>query len=210
MAKRRVATQRQRRDAKTTGGVPEFNNDESPLGWLARRRDRDGRPLISKTAFEAGERLRRDFTIAQMTPGITLNWSALLTGGGRSSAVPESQCDARSAVIAAEQRVRQALAAVGPELSGILIDVCCLLRGLEACEKAIGWPQRSGKVVLQIALSQLARHYGIGRLDDDPVRHDTGMARRRSVGGSEDSQRPARVRHWGAENYRPRSIDDDV
>jgi hypothetical protein len=73
---------------------------------------------------------------------------------------------------------------VGPELSGILVDVCCLSRGLEAAERSLGWPQRSGKLVLQIALTQLARHYGLIRDQTEP-------------------HRPASIRHWGVEDYRP-------
>ena len=63
--------------------------------------------------------------------------------------------------LASRQRVLQALDAVGPELASILIDVCCHLLGLTEAEKNHGWPQRSGKVILQIALTRLARYYGI-------------------------------------------------
>jgi hypothetical protein len=52
----------------------------------------------------------------------------------------------------------RALMAVGPEVAGILVDICCELKGLEDAEKANGWPQRAGKVVLQIALTRLAKH----------------------------------------------------
>jgi hypothetical protein len=44
------------------------NDSESPLAWLRRRKDRDGEALISQTQFDAGERLRADFSFAQMTP----------------------------------------------------------------------------------------------------------------------------------------------
>ena len=77
----------------------------------------------------------------------------------------------------------RALKAVGPETSGILIDVCCELKGLDEAEKTNGWPQRAGKVVLQIALTRLAKHYGLIAPDHSPRRH---------------------LRHWGTSDYRPR------
>lgn len=200
MARQRSGASRGRRTGCAESMSPGFNAMESPLDWLARRRDRDGKSLISAIEYDAGERLRRDFTLAQMTPSVTLNWSRILTGGGAGSRGIEHQTDMRASVIAAELRVRHALAAVGPDLSGILIDVCCLLRGLKACEKATGWPQRSGKIVLQIALRQLARHYGL-----DGVEREQGNER----DGGSTKQRALRIRHWGADNFRP-SIRSDL
>jgi len=55
---------------------------ESPLAWLARRKDKDGQPMLTDAEFDAGEKLRADFWFAQMTPRVTANWSLLLSGGG--------------------------------------------------------------------------------------------------------------------------------
>lgn len=163
--------------------LPEINIAESPLAWLARRRDRDGCPMISGVQFEAGERLRADLWFAEMTPRVTANWSAIGQGAGGRSRNGASGPELRDSLLAARERVRLALGAVGPELSGILIDVCAHLKGLEAIERQLHWPQRSAKLVLQLALNSLARHYGMHR------------------------SRSRAARHWGADDFRP-SIEE--
>jgi hypothetical protein len=129
---------------------------ESPLAWLARRRGRDGRAMIEPQQLLAGERLRSDFTRANLMPRTTSNWASPISSGRRNA-------DAGSfaeAAVAARQRVHQALDAVGPEFAGLLLDICCFLKGLEDIERERAWPARSAKVVLQLALDRLARHYG--------------------------------------------------
>jgi hypothetical protein len=126
---------------------------ESPLAWLHRRRDRDGALLIDARAFEAGERLRADFTRARLD-GLTSNWRAeRVSGGGGPTSLGDS-------ALAARTRLTAALAATGPDLAGVLLDVCCYLKGLEQVEIERRWPARSAKVVLRIALDRLAAHYG--------------------------------------------------
>lgn len=126
---------------------------ESPLAWLARRRGKSGAAYLDAADFEAGERLRRDLDLARMLPKVTQSWSTP-SGGGKPGEATET-------AVAAGQRARRALAAVGGEMSGLLIDVCGFLKGLETVEAERGWPKRSGKIVLRIALERLAAHYGL-------------------------------------------------
>lgn len=132
---------------------------ESPLAWLARRRGRNGRALIEPHQFQAGERLRGDFTRAHMMPRTTSNWASPIASGRR-GAGGERAAAFTETMVAARQRVHRALDVVGPEFSGLLLDVCCFLKGLEDIERERAWPARSAKVVLQLALDRLARHYG--------------------------------------------------
>lgn len=144
------------------GGRQEVMLDEreSPLLWLHRRPGKDGKPQISAEEFAAGERFRSELTLARMMPRTTMNWDASLVpdGSGAGSRGPAAASDA---AIAARQRVRLTCDRLGPDLSGLAIDVCGFLKGLDQVERERGWPARSAKVVLRLALKALASHYGI-------------------------------------------------
>lgn len=156
--------------------VVAVNLSESPLGQLMRRKDRDGTPFLSRSEFDAGERLRSDYTRGQIMPRLGANWEASVSSGRREGGVG----DLTDAALAARMRVEKAIRAVGPELSGVLVDVCCFLKGMETVEIERGWPVRSAKIVLKGALGALNRHY-------NPER-----------------ERPEkRSFRWGAADYRP-------
>ncbi|CAG0994915.1 MAG: hypothetical protein F9K19_20080 [Rhizobiaceae bacterium] len=157
-----------------------INAAESPLSLLARLKGRDGSPFISPEEREAGERLRSDFTRGQMLPRLGANWEASVATARRDGGAGGA-ADLTDAALAARLRVEKALVAVGPELAGVLVDICCFLKGIEIVEFERGWPARSAKLMLKTALSTLARHYR------PPA-----------------SAQKARLLHWGAEDYRPR------
>jgi hypothetical protein len=144
--------------AETPSGriVVVIDESESPLAWLARRKGRNGQALISPVQLLAGERLRAEFTRAQMMPRTTANWTAPVAGSAGASIGGFTE-----SAVAARQRLRAALDNVGPEFTGLLLDVCCFLKRLEDVEGERGWPPRSAKVVLRLGLDRLARHYGL-------------------------------------------------
>ena len=160
------------------------NNAESPLTLLWRRRGKDGAGFLSHPEYRAGERMRADYSRGCMMPRLGVNWSAA-AGGGRELGEVNGVADLTDAALAARQRVERAVAAVGPELAGVLVDVCCFLKGLERVEAERLWPARSAKVVLKSALAALARHY-------EPQRTM--------------SERGSPILHWGSEGYRPRIV----
>jgi hypothetical protein len=135
------------------------NLGESPLAWLARRRDTHGRPWLTPAELMAGERLREDFHRAGLLGRLTMDWSAEpRSGGGRMPGL-----DPAERGVAAKARNRAALDAVGPGLSPILERICFYGSSLQVAERTLGLPRGAGKTVLKLALEQLARHYGIAR-----------------------------------------------
>lgn len=136
------------------------NRGESPLAWLRARKGRDGQPLIDAAAFDAGERLRTDFTRGQMMPSVTASWNPAASGA-RGSGHAGGVAELTDAALAARLRVGRAVECLGPELAGAVVDFCCFLKGIDQIESERGWPQRSAKLVIRLGLSALARHYGL-------------------------------------------------
>lgn len=162
------------------------NLAESPLGWLLHRKGPDGKPLLSQEQYDAGERLRADFEKAQMSPRITSDiTSPMSSSSKRRGSDAGNGVVLQEAAIAAKQRLFKALDAVGSDISDVLIEVCCYLKGMDEAEKSLSLPQRSGKIVLGIALTRLGQHYGL-------------IARQTAHRYSSAS-----LRHWGDDTYRP-------
>ncbi|QPC87186.1 hypothetical protein GA830_10870 [Mesorhizobium sp. NBSH29] len=155
------------------------NLAESPLAKLLRHKMRNGSAFLSAEEFQAGERLRSDYTRGQIMPRLGAHWEASVSSGRRGG---NGMADITDAALASRQRVDLAIDAIGPELAGVLIDICCFLKGLEQVEMERGWPVRSAKVVLKTALGALARHYA------PPPK----------------SRRSSGFVHWGTTDYRPK------
>lgn len=125
------------------------NLAESPLGWLR------ARGMVDARQSEAGERLRGDYERAALPPSVTMRWTPRVDVCGADG------LDPTSAQIAAKRRFDAAVAALGRGLSDVAWRVVCAGEGLPVAERALGWPQRAGRVVLTLALDRLADHYGL-------------------------------------------------
>ncbi len=150
-----------RLEARAGHEGPRYNLSESPLASLARLKGKDGTPFLDEATVAAGERLRADFTRSQMQPRITANWEAGVSRGPRGAR--NTAADLSDTALAARLRVDRAIRVVGPDLGGVVLDVCCFLKGLETVERERQWPSRSGKLMLRTGLRSLARHYGLMR-----------------------------------------------
>lgn len=153
-----------------------INLDHSPLASLARLKDKAGCAFLPEEALSAGERLHADFTRGQLQPRITQTYEPNLAS--RAKGARGGMADLSDSAMAARTRVTKALEAIGPELSGVALDVCCFMKGLETVERERQWPARSAKLMLRTALLQLHRHYT-------------------------PPSRAASMRHWGEDGYRP-------
>ncbi|HEX7782188.1 MAG TPA: DUF6456 domain-containing protein [Sphingobium sp.] len=127
------------------------NLGESPLSWLY------ARGKLSERQFRAGEALRADWERAGLGPNVTMRWDAAPLAHGRRAA-PRAM-DPTLSQIAARDRFNGAVALAGPGLADILWRVACAGEGLTAAEAVLGWPSRSGKLVLTFALDRVATFY---------------------------------------------------
>jgi hypothetical protein len=126
------------------------NLAESPLSWLM------ARGLLDARQFEAGERLRGDYERAALGPSVTMRWDRTPIGAGVATGL-----DPTLAQISAKQRFDAAVAALGNGLADIAWRVICAGERLPVAEKELGWPTRSGRLVLGLALDRLGDHYGL-------------------------------------------------
>ncbi len=171
------------RSQKRVDGVLQdvaVNTSESPLHRLKTRKSSNGSTWIDDAAYEAGERLRKDFSQGQLMQKVTANWD-LGMGSTSNQSGAGGKADLSNSAIDARTRLESALNLVGPELAGVLTDVCCFLKGLECVERERRWPPRSAKLMLRTGLNLLARHYGT------------------KTGGS----KPGKTRKWNVPGYRP-------
>ncbi len=142
----------------------DFNENENPLMRLYLRKGKRGETYIDAEQFAAGERLRADFDRSMLAPRVTFGYKEPIAAPGCHFRASDNHvASLTDNALAARDRVHAALQGVGPELSGILYDVVCLAAGLEHAERRLNFPVRSGKVVLALALTRLARHYGLKR-----------------------------------------------
>lgn len=128
-----------------------INLSESPLSWLHAHGHLSDRQLL------AGEKLRGDYESASLGARTTMIWdSSPVSRGKRGAPSPFTPTER---ALHAKQRFDDAMTALGRDLCDIAWRVICAGEGVPVAEKAMGWPLRSGKLVLRIALDRLGDYY---------------------------------------------------
>jgi len=130
------------------------NLAHSPVAWLARRLDPQGRPWLSAAEVAAAEQLGREAEAALRGPSLTMRWDALPRSGGGSATRAEPAVSALNA----GRRVEAALAACGPARA-MVEAVCVRASALQAAETGLGLRRREGKHLLKQGLKALAQYY---------------------------------------------------
>ncbi len=141
-------------DARAKRRTVTVNLGESPIAWL------HARGHLDDCLFAAGEALRSDYERAQLSANVTMRWDPIRVKTG-CGGVPDHSMSPTEKQIAAKQRFDSAIKAAGKGLDDILWRVVCAGEGLPDAERALGWPARSGKLVLKIALERVADFYHI-------------------------------------------------
>lgn len=120
--------------------------------------------LLAGQDCAAAQRFQSDLELSGLRQRTTQSWSyasLVLKGGKHSSSAQRSE---PIAMLDARGRVQKACVAMGPELSGLLIDICLYDKSLAIIEKERGWPARSGKLAVALGLKALTRHYGLDQI----------------------------------------------
>lgn len=106
----------------------------------------------------AAARLTQTFARARLAQRVTMSYDGarIGRGGGRpvQGELTDSAADAR-------RRLGELARRMPRDCWSVLFDVCGLDRGLQDVETSHGWPRRGAKLVLRVALDQLAALYGL-------------------------------------------------
>lgn len=135
-----------------TEGLPDA------VGRLAASR-RDSAPFLRPHHIEAARRLAHTFERARLRQRVTMSYDPTRTGGRGGGSAVQGELSASAAD--ARKQLADMAAMMPADCWAVLFDICGLDRGLQDVETERDWPRRGGKLVLRIALSHLAAHYGL-------------------------------------------------
>ncbi len=130
---------------------------EAPMRRLAALKGPKGEPWLSHAELSAAGKLRADWAIGELGLVRGSDWMAAPMGstrgpGNAQEAAMARRCDAR-------RRLADTMARLAKPLRRVVERICLYEEGLEAIERAEGWPARSAKLALKFGLAQLAAEF---------------------------------------------------
>jgi transposase-like protein len=128
-----------------------------PLKSLARLRNRSGVLFLGASLIDAGTMLREDYEQEILASGVSVEANQHAAEWIKS---PE-KLEAKS-LEGLDTPFFNAIRYLGSELSAVALQCCCCSQRLQSLELEKEWPARSGKIVLRVALLQLAQYYSRG------------------------------------------------
>lgn len=159
------------------------NSAESPLARLAQR-TAGAEPFLQPHHLDAAVRFQNLFARGHMRQRTTMSYDAVRVDESRPAA--ERAHEPQGAALDARRELERVRTAMPPDCATALFDICGFEKGLQLVESERGWPRRSAKLVLRIALDHLARYYGLA-----PIAEGREKARRSAW--RQDGARPMEV-----------------
>lgn len=114
--------------------------------------------FLAPHQVEAGRQLAQLFERAMIRQRVTMSYDPTRIGGRTAGSGQAGVTDMASA---ARKRLAQDAVRLPRDCWDLLVEVCCYDKGLQQIETERRWPRRSAKLVLRIALEQLARTRGL-------------------------------------------------
>ena len=133
-------------------------NDEPAIVRLAGLKDASGQPYLVGHHVAAADYLERLIARARLAPRLTMSYGSARAGG---SSVGNSVLDISDSAAQARQKLNRLATALPADCWNVLFDVCGMGKGLQMIETERSLPRRSAKLILRIALDQLAVHIGL-------------------------------------------------
>lgn len=118
-----------------------------------------GQAFLLDHHLEAARRLAALFWKAQLTQRVTMSYDPTRVGT-KGGLAPHA--DMVVSVAEARAQLNRLALALPQDCWSVLSDVCGYQLGLQDIEAHRQWPRRGAKLVLRIALEQLAQRWGIG------------------------------------------------
>lgn len=123
-----------------------------------------GAARAGETAFlhrhhlAAADRLERMIARARLAPRVTMSYDPARVGsrGGGNGVAEVSDTAAE-----ARQKLNTLARTLPADCWNVAFDVCGLGKGLQVIETERQWPRRSAKLILRVALEQLAGEFGL-------------------------------------------------